>query len=167
MDEKSKDILPENFGSLEEATEFWESHSLADYWDETQAVDIEVRAPAAAMDSSGLRIGPKSGRTSPPRGYFRRNAGQSLGSGKVTGWRVGQANGRSPPIIRSFLNPLLPTRRPSSLTLPSMSGGQFGRQSQGTAVFEGLLSPALLTAVPSHYLFFFAIRRCRQNKPPV
>ena len=45
MDEKSKDILPENFGSLEEATEFWESHSLADYWDETQAVDIEVRAP--------------------------------------------------------------------------------------------------------------------------
>jgi hypothetical protein len=45
MDEKSKDSIPENFGSIEEAAEFWEAHSLADYWDETQEVEVEVRAP--------------------------------------------------------------------------------------------------------------------------
>jgi hypothetical protein len=45
MDEKSKDNLPENFDSVEEAAEFWESHDLADFWDETHEVEIEVRAP--------------------------------------------------------------------------------------------------------------------------
>ena len=45
MDEKNKDILPENFDSVEEAAEFWESHSLADYWDDTHEVEIEINAP--------------------------------------------------------------------------------------------------------------------------
>ncbi|MCB8942780.1 MAG: hypothetical protein H6658_03275 [Ardenticatenaceae bacterium] len=45
MDEnKAKDLLPEEFASIEEAAEFWDSHSLADYWDETKEVQIEVRA---------------------------------------------------------------------------------------------------------------------------
>ena len=45
MDEnKTKDLLPEEFDSIEEAAEFWDSHSLADYWDETKEVQIEVRA---------------------------------------------------------------------------------------------------------------------------
>lgn len=45
MDEnKAKDLMPEEFESIEEAAEFWDSHSLADYWDETQEVQIEVRA---------------------------------------------------------------------------------------------------------------------------
>ena len=30
--------------SVEELGEFWDSHSLADHWDETHEVDIEVRA---------------------------------------------------------------------------------------------------------------------------
>lgn len=30
--------------SAEEIGEFWDSHSLADYWDETHEVNIEVRA---------------------------------------------------------------------------------------------------------------------------
>ena len=30
--------------SLDEIAEFWDTHSLADYWDQTQAVEIEVRA---------------------------------------------------------------------------------------------------------------------------
>lgn len=38
------DFLPEEFESIEEAAEFWDSHSLADYWDETKEVQIEVRA---------------------------------------------------------------------------------------------------------------------------
>jgi len=30
--------------SMKEIGEYWDSHSLADHWDETQEVDIEVRA---------------------------------------------------------------------------------------------------------------------------
>lgn len=40
-----KDPLPENFASIEEAAEFWDTHSLADYWEQTHEVEIEVRAP--------------------------------------------------------------------------------------------------------------------------
>lgn len=39
------DVLPDNFATVEEAAEFWDTHSLADYWEQTQEVDIEVRAP--------------------------------------------------------------------------------------------------------------------------
>ena len=42
---QTADLLPENFASLEEAAEFWDTHSLADYWEQTKEVDIQVRAP--------------------------------------------------------------------------------------------------------------------------
>jgi hypothetical protein len=31
------------FASIEEAAEFWDTHSLADYWDETHEVEVVVR----------------------------------------------------------------------------------------------------------------------------
>ncbi|MGH9838367.1 MAG: CopG family antitoxin [Blastocatellia bacterium] len=31
-------------GSVEEIAEFWDTHSLDDYWDQTHEVEIEVRA---------------------------------------------------------------------------------------------------------------------------
>jgi hypothetical protein len=31
-------------GSYEEIGEFWDTHSLADYWDQTEEVEFEVRA---------------------------------------------------------------------------------------------------------------------------
>ena len=34
--------LPEDFVSEEEAAEFWDSHSLADYEEYLEAVDVEV-----------------------------------------------------------------------------------------------------------------------------
>jgi len=34
--------IPESFNSIEEAGEFWDTHSLADYWDQTREVEIEV-----------------------------------------------------------------------------------------------------------------------------
>ncbi len=37
--------IPDNFASIEEATDFWDNHSLADFWEQTQEVTIEVRAP--------------------------------------------------------------------------------------------------------------------------
>lgn len=42
---QTKDLLPDSFASIEEAAEFWDTHSLADYWDETEDVEMEVRAP--------------------------------------------------------------------------------------------------------------------------
>lgn len=41
---QTRDPLPEDFPSIEAAAEFWETHSLADYWDETQEVSLDVRA---------------------------------------------------------------------------------------------------------------------------
>ncbi|MFH1635339.1 MAG: CopG family antitoxin [Chloroflexota bacterium] len=42
---RKKDAIPENFKSIEKAADFWDSHSLADYWDQTHEVEIDVRAP--------------------------------------------------------------------------------------------------------------------------
>jgi len=44
-DKKLKEPIPEKFTSTKEAAAFWDTHSLADYWDETREVDIEVHAP--------------------------------------------------------------------------------------------------------------------------
>jgi hypothetical protein len=34
--------IPDHFSSIEEASEFWDSHSLADYWDQTREVHFDV-----------------------------------------------------------------------------------------------------------------------------
>ncbi len=36
--------IPE-FKSYEEAAEFWDTHSLADYWDQTEPAEFEVASP--------------------------------------------------------------------------------------------------------------------------
>jgi hypothetical protein len=36
--------LPEQFESVVEAADFWDTHSLAHYWDAFHEVEIEVRA---------------------------------------------------------------------------------------------------------------------------
>jgi len=41
---KKRDPIPEMFDSMEAAAEFWDTHSLVDYEDQLQEVDIEVRA---------------------------------------------------------------------------------------------------------------------------
>lgn len=33
-----------NAHTIEEIADFWDTHSLADYWDQTQEVEFEVRA---------------------------------------------------------------------------------------------------------------------------
>ena len=35
---KKRDPIPESFNSVAEAAEFWDTHSLADYWDQTKEV---------------------------------------------------------------------------------------------------------------------------------
>lgn len=37
-----RDKIPEEFKSIEEAAEFWDTHSLADYWDLTRPVNFKV-----------------------------------------------------------------------------------------------------------------------------
>jgi hypothetical protein len=41
---KSKTIqpVPGQFATIEEAAEFWDTHSLADYWDLTEEVEFNV-----------------------------------------------------------------------------------------------------------------------------
>jgi len=40
--EKVRDPIPEHFKSLDEAAEFWDSHDLADYWDQTSEASFDV-----------------------------------------------------------------------------------------------------------------------------
>jgi hypothetical protein len=37
-----RDPIPDQFSTIEEAAEFWDTHDLADYWDVTEEVDFEV-----------------------------------------------------------------------------------------------------------------------------
>jgi hypothetical protein len=37
----SKDVLPENFNTLEELSDFWDTHSSADYEDVMEPVEVE------------------------------------------------------------------------------------------------------------------------------
>ena len=39
------DSIPANFDTIAEAAEFWDTHDLGDYWDETSEVDFAVRLP--------------------------------------------------------------------------------------------------------------------------
>ena len=43
MDGSKKEPIPDQFDSFEAAADFWDTHSLADYWDETSEVEIEAR----------------------------------------------------------------------------------------------------------------------------
>ena len=36
-----RDPIPENFSTVEEAVEFWDTHSAADYWDIMEEVDLQ------------------------------------------------------------------------------------------------------------------------------
>ena len=40
---QARDPIPENFPSYEKAAEFWDTHSFADYWDQTREVkDVKI-----------------------------------------------------------------------------------------------------------------------------
>ena len=39
---KQRDPIPRHFQSVAEAAEFWDSHDLTDYWDQTREVEVEV-----------------------------------------------------------------------------------------------------------------------------
>jgi len=36
------DAIPNHFDTINEASEFWDSHDLGDYWDQTKEVHFEV-----------------------------------------------------------------------------------------------------------------------------
>ena len=39
---KKREPIPEHFQSVAEAAEFWDSHDLTDYWDQTREASFEV-----------------------------------------------------------------------------------------------------------------------------
>ena len=43
MPKDKKRELPKHFPSLEEAGEFWDTHDLGDYWDQTEEVTMSFR----------------------------------------------------------------------------------------------------------------------------
>jgi len=42
QNKKPKDILPENSNTLEEFSEFWDTHSTADYEEVMEPVEVEI-----------------------------------------------------------------------------------------------------------------------------
>jgi len=42
VNKNNRDLLPNEFESLEAVGEFWDTHSAADYWDEMEDVEIEI-----------------------------------------------------------------------------------------------------------------------------
>ncbi|MEN6335131.1 MAG: CopG family antitoxin [Phycisphaerales bacterium] len=40
--DKHVDPLPDDFGSYQEASEFWDTHSVADYEEALEPVDVEI-----------------------------------------------------------------------------------------------------------------------------
>ena len=41
MDANKVDPIPDHFNNAEEAGEFWDTHSAADYWDQMEEVEME------------------------------------------------------------------------------------------------------------------------------
>jgi len=39
---KKRDPIPRHFKTIQEAADFWASHDLADYWDQTREAHFEV-----------------------------------------------------------------------------------------------------------------------------
>ena len=39
---KKRDPIPRHFKGIEEAAQFWDTHDLADYWDQTKEAHFEV-----------------------------------------------------------------------------------------------------------------------------
>jgi len=52
--------IPTDFSDLKEAASFWDRHSLADYWEETQEVEIEVRAARRQWVPLALHVASKA-----------------------------------------------------------------------------------------------------------
>jgi len=54
MANKKKEPIPSQFATISEAAEFWDSHDLGDYWDQTDDaqvdVDIKRRKVLAALE---------------------------------------------------------------------------------------------------------------------
>ncbi|MCP4702789.1 MAG: hypothetical protein GY862_38910 [Gammaproteobacteria bacterium] len=46
---KNKTALPEQFSSVEEIQEFWDSHSTAEYWEEMEDVEMELSSALRAQ----------------------------------------------------------------------------------------------------------------------
>lgn len=44
-DKRKKEFIPEEFRSVKEASDFWDTHDITDYWDKTKEVEFEVEVP--------------------------------------------------------------------------------------------------------------------------
>jgi hypothetical protein len=42
---KKADLVPEEFQTIMEAADFWDSHDLADYWKDAKEVRVSIKVP--------------------------------------------------------------------------------------------------------------------------
>ena len=62
-DHKKRDPMPPPDATPEEIREFWDTHSLADYWDETEEVEFQVNLKSRHNHRCQLK---KKNRLGPP-----------------------------------------------------------------------------------------------------
>ena len=60
MEKREREPIPEEFKTLEEAGEFWDTHSAADYWDDMEEtaleVDIQARRFVVLLDDAVYHV---------------------------------------------------------------------------------------------------------------
>jgi hypothetical protein len=84
QDQKPKDVLPENFSTLEEFSEFWDTHSTADYEEVIEPVEVEIvhRDPDQPLvTGEASRFGLAAGKERKPAQEHGRGIGQGM-----SGW---------------------------------------------------------------------------------
>ncbi len=86
MKRPKKPPLPDEFRTLEEAGEFWDTHSAVDYWDEMEdvnaKVDIESRRFVITLDDAVYRAAKKRAKAEhlSPNEFINRLLQKELGA---------------------------------------------------------------------------------------
>jgi hypothetical protein len=63
MDGSKKEPIPLHFDSAEAAGDFWDTHSAADYWDETEEVEMEFEQYRKSHSTGALPPSPAASTT--------------------------------------------------------------------------------------------------------
>src|SRR3989442_12405871 len=50
MPKSKREPIPKHFRTLEEAGEFWDTHDLGDYWDQTEEVAMSFRRKSSTVE---------------------------------------------------------------------------------------------------------------------
>ena len=85
MAKSKREPIPEHFRTLEEAGEFWDTHDLGDYWDQTEEVAMSFRSMenVTDMENPGEKSQVILPTPPPPIEEFPEEVSDLAGLGKV------------------------------------------------------------------------------------